>query len=84
MAIGVIVIGELFGFIGLFVAVPILSLIVILVDELWVTPIEDRRRIELASDGELAHAVVSSGEIQKVRRAAPQRSSAHHGSRSQA
>ena len=71
VAIGVIVIGELFGFIGLFVAVPILSLIVILVDELWVTPIEERRRIELASDSELAHAVVSSGEIQKVRRAAP-------------
>jgi predicted PurR-regulated permease PerM len=70
VAIGVIVIGELFGFIGLFVAVPILSLIVILVDELWVKPIEDRRRVEPASDGELAQ-VVASAETQKMPHPAP-------------
>jgi predicted PurR-regulated permease PerM len=70
VAIGVIVIGELFGFIGLFVAVPILSLVVILVDELWVKPTEQRRRVEPASDGEVAQAV-ASGESPKMPRAAP-------------
>jgi len=58
IAIGVVVVGQLFGFVGLFVAVPILSLLVIAVEEFWVKPIEDaeveRRRsaIELPS-GEL-------------------------------
>jgi AI-2E family transporter len=58
VAIGVVVVGQLFGFVGLFVAVPILSLIVISVEEFWVRPIEQaeaqRRRgeIELRS-GEL-------------------------------
>jgi predicted PurR-regulated permease PerM len=58
IAIGVVVVGQLFGFVGLFVAVPILSLLVITVEEFWVKPIEDaeveRRRepIELPS-GEL-------------------------------
>jgi predicted PurR-regulated permease PerM len=58
IAIGVVVVGQLFGFVGLFVAVPILSLLVIAVEEFWVRPIEDaeieRRRsaIELPS-GEL-------------------------------
>jgi predicted PurR-regulated permease PerM len=46
IAIGVILVGQLFGFIGLFVAVPILSAIVILVDELWVKPMEAERGIE--------------------------------------
>jgi predicted PurR-regulated permease PerM len=56
VAIGVVVVGQLFGFVGLFVAVPILSLIVIGTEEFWVKPIEeaeeDRRReaIELPSD----------------------------------
>ena len=40
VAIGVVLIGQLFGFLGLFVAVPILSMIVILADELWVKPLE--------------------------------------------
>jgi predicted PurR-regulated permease PerM len=47
VAIGVVVIGQLFGFVGLFVAVPILSLIVIAVDELWVKPIENERGLQL-------------------------------------
>jgi predicted PurR-regulated permease PerM len=42
VAIGVVVVGQLFGFVGLFVAVPILSLIVIATDEFWVKPIEER------------------------------------------
>ena len=41
IAVGVLVVGQLFGFIGLIVAVPILSMIVILVEELWVKPMED-------------------------------------------
>jgi putative permease len=40
IAVGVVIVGQLFGFIALFVAVPILSLIVILIDELWVKPRE--------------------------------------------
>jgi len=41
IAIGVVVVGQLFGFVGLFVAVPILSLIIITVEEFWVKPIEE-------------------------------------------
>jgi predicted PurR-regulated permease PerM len=41
IAVGVVVVGQLFGFIGLFVAVPILSLIIIAVEEFWVKPIEE-------------------------------------------
>jgi predicted PurR-regulated permease PerM len=51
IAIGVVVVGTLFGFVGLFVAVPILSLIIIAVEEFWVKPIEEghaeARRSEL-------------------------------------
>src|SRR6185312_11272704 len=35
IAIGVVAVGEVFGLLGLIIAVPILSLITILVDELW-------------------------------------------------
>jgi predicted PurR-regulated permease PerM len=51
VAIGVVVIGQLFGFLGLFVAVPILSLIVILIDEVWVKPMEAERVITPADAG---------------------------------
>ncbi len=46
IAVGVVVVGQLFGFVGLIVAVPVLSMLVILVEELWVRPMEeaDRRR----------------------------------------
>jgi predicted PurR-regulated permease PerM len=51
VAIGVVVVGQLFGFVGLFVAVPILSLVVIAVEEFWVKPVEqahaDRRRADI-------------------------------------
>ena len=57
IAIGVIVVGQLFGFIGLFVAVPILSAIVILVQELWVKPMEEDRGVMRADELEIpAHA----------------------------
>ena len=51
IAIGVVVVGQLFGFVGLFVAVPILALIVICVEEFWVKPLDEaeaeRRRAEI-------------------------------------
>src|SRR6187551_298772 len=53
IAIGVVVIGKLFGFIGLFVAVPILSLIIIGVEEFWVKPIEEGYAEQRRSDIEL-------------------------------
>jgi predicted PurR-regulated permease PerM len=59
IAIGVVVVGQLFGFVGLFVAVPILSLIVIATEEFWVKEIEeidrDRRlsAIELPGSSQL-------------------------------
>ena len=52
IAIGVVVVGRLFGFVGLFVAVPILSLITICVQEFWVKELDeldrDRRRPDIA------------------------------------
>ena len=53
IAIGVLVVGQLFGFVGLFVAVPILSLIVIGVEEYWVKPLEDADRTRGSPDLEL-------------------------------
>jgi len=62
IAIGVVVVGRLFGFVGLFVAVPILSLITISVEEFWVRQLDadeaERRRpeIELPSGADEIHA----------------------------
>jgi predicted PurR-regulated permease PerM len=53
IAIGVVVVGQLFGFIGLFVAVPILSLITISVQEFWVREIDEADRERRRSDIEL-------------------------------
>ena len=53
IAIGVVVVGQLFGFVGLFVAVPILSLIIISVEEFWIKPIEEGHAVERRSDIEL-------------------------------
>jgi predicted PurR-regulated permease PerM len=61
IAIGVVVVGQLFGFVGLFVAVPILSLIVIATEEFWVKEIEEIDReqrlsqIELPGSSKLDH-----------------------------
>lgn len=60
IAIGVVLVGQVFGFIGLFVAVPILSAVVILVDEVYVRPMErsyarrSREGIALPHEAELA------------------------------
>jgi predicted PurR-regulated permease PerM len=58
LAIGVIVMAALFGVIGLFVSVPLLSLTVILVDELRVKPLRERE----AEQAALEHAEVT-GEV---------------------
>jgi predicted PurR-regulated permease PerM len=54
VAVGVVVVGELFGFAGLVVAIPIISAVVILVDEFWVKSIEAARLSNLASDVEVS------------------------------
>lgn len=60
VAIGVVAVDQLFGFVGVIVAVPILATIKILVEELWVKPVEHSDR---AFTGDLtsspAHDVVS-------------------------
>ncbi|MGH2990252.1 MAG: AI-2E family transporter [Solirubrobacterales bacterium] len=67
IAIGVLVVGQLFGFIGLFVAVPIISMAVILSEELWVKPTEARHGLRPASPLE----PVSPEEAAAEREAAP-------------
>jgi predicted PurR-regulated permease PerM len=53
IAIGVVVVGQLFGFVGLFVAVPILSLIIIAVEAFWVKPVEEGHAEERRSELQL-------------------------------
>jgi predicted PurR-regulated permease PerM len=58
IAIGVVVVGELFGIVGLIVAVPIIAMFAILVEEYWVKELEGDHaaraamEIELPSPGE--------------------------------
>jgi predicted PurR-regulated permease PerM len=40
VAIGVVAVDQLFGFIGLLIAVPLIATVSILIDELWVQPLE--------------------------------------------
>jgi predicted PurR-regulated permease PerM len=47
VAVGVVAVERLFGLIGLFVAVPILATVRILIQELWIIPLE-RRNLERA------------------------------------
>lgn len=62
VAVGVVAVDQLFGFVGLIVAVPILSTFKILVEELWVKPVE---HADSAFTGELAsssvHVVSATG-----------------------
>jgi predicted PurR-regulated permease PerM len=50
IAIGVVVVGQLFGIVGLFVAVPIISAMVILTEEIWVREIEAAHENRATSD----------------------------------
>jgi predicted PurR-regulated permease PerM len=56
VAVGVVVVGELFGFAGLIVAIPIISAVVILVEEFWVKSIEAARKSHLAPELEVSRA----------------------------
>ena len=53
IAIGVVLVGQLFGLVGLFVAVPILSAVVICTEEFWVRPLEERHDEARSADLEL-------------------------------
>jgi predicted PurR-regulated permease PerM len=44
IAIGVLAVEQLFGFVGLIVAVPVLVTIKVLIEELWIVPVEENRR----------------------------------------
>jgi predicted PurR-regulated permease PerM len=43
IAFGVVIVGALFGFVGLVVAVPLLSLVAVLVEELWMKPLDEHK-----------------------------------------
>lgn len=47
IALGVVAVGEVFGFLGLLVAIPILSSVIILVEEIWVRPQEGHTVVAL-------------------------------------
>ncbi len=53
VAVGVVAVETLFGFIGLIIAVPILATIRILIQELWIQPME-QRNLTLAKPGPVA------------------------------
>jgi predicted PurR-regulated permease PerM len=57
IAIGVVVVGQLFGIVGLFVAVPIISAAVILTEEIYVREIEAAHENRATVDIELAGPV---------------------------
>ena len=53
IAIGVLVVGRLLGFAGLFVAVPVLSFVTITIEEFWIKPMEAAGRRRAREDIEL-------------------------------
>jgi predicted PurR-regulated permease PerM len=61
IAIGVVMVGGLFGFVGLLVAVPIISSIVILTEEVWIRPLEERAARAAEPDIELPATVDEPG-----------------------
>lgn len=57
---GVVAVERLFGFVGLIVAVPILATVKILIEELWVKPLERRNRHSaITGSGDRAAELVS-------------------------
>jgi predicted PurR-regulated permease PerM len=57
IAIGVLVVGRLLGFAGLFVAVPVLSFLTITIEEFWIKPMEEADRARAREDLELPDGV---------------------------
>src|SRR4051794_371055 len=53
IAIGVLVVGRLLGFAGLFVAVPVLSFITLTIEEFWIKPMEEAERSRAREEIEL-------------------------------
>lgn len=57
IAIGVLVVGRLLGFAGLFVAVPVLSFITVTIEEFWIKPMEESDRARAREEIELPSSV---------------------------
>jgi predicted PurR-regulated permease PerM len=66
IAIGVLAVGRLFGVVGLFVAVPIISAVVILTEETWV------REIEVADARRTAEALETGATMPEIAEAPPE------------
>jgi predicted PurR-regulated permease PerM len=66
IAVGVVVVGELFGFVGLLVSVPILSAIVILTHELWVKPMEARYAARTAGGPDVMEEPIRADAIPRA------------------
>ena len=62
VAVGVVAVDQLFGFVGLIVAVPILVTAKILVEELWIHPMERSRRERIAVE-QAGRAGAPSGSV---------------------
>ena len=68
IAVGVVAVDQLFGFLGLIITVPILATVKILVEELWVNPLKRREQplrldqpaLESPADSAVAHAGLES------------------------
>lgn len=75
IAVGVVVVSQLFGLIGVFVAVPLSAAFVILVEELWVRPLERRRGI--TAPEVLAVDRGGDGRWRRLRRERLEREDAH-------
>ncbi len=66
IAIGVVVVGRLFGYVGLFVAVPIISTAVILADELWVRRTEEKHGVRPVTSGESINHQSAAAERERM------------------
>ena len=62
VAVGVIAVETLFGFVGLIVAVPILATVKILIEELWIFPMEAGRARQIVGDAPAQIAAVRESE----------------------
>jgi predicted PurR-regulated permease PerM len=65
IAIGVVVVGRLFGVVGLFVAVPVISAIVILTEEFWVKEMEAAQQRRSSEELALPPPVVEDMEEER-------------------
>ncbi len=76
VAVGVVAVDRLFGFVGLIVAVPILVTVKILLEELWIHPLEERR----AHDADRRPADTgAASEVEDAEAPVPEEAPAHEG-----